>query len=620
MDLKPKQLLRRAAALLVAGATSMSLAVSAFADSFYGVNYGVTATLGSSSGYMYETNTTNSWKVTLYVATTDNGKIDPTTANITTEYQLSKVGTVVYDNDAHAANDVVLYPADVTDIKRSTAITYLAGKSISSTGISQVKSSTTYIPDSDKRSPNTDIVHGVTGDYIYRKKGSAVSKWLPAYGAYADAANNDKEFTQTVIEQMNLCLGGTESNFIPLYTKIAYHIGKEPKEKLAESKKQNGFTDYKLLLPQTEGCVVEWCCVIEAMPEIQINVSTSKYGFWSLLLRDSWGYFWIYHAAPAFMCGTDGNLHLYMDAYSFATYNEYSKQYYGYNSAIKDIAKVLTDFLSYRRLDSWKSSGALRTELGTIFCNTTVAKRALVHQTSQYYCGVPSYDANPQAFDIVNCPGYFAAYGGIGVLLSKLEDDENKVPVYYYVYDENNKFTGQIHTEYFDTGTDKNNPNLFVPSTSYGIPIADESLNSGSNAYNEYKDFWNAKAGRYYTAGYLREGNGGNVVTDAKGNPQTGATIITDVTPVTEKLKTYSSYKRDFVKSIHVKTVKAPSVDIYYHTYTYTVPDECWDEVNNALQGLEGLEYEKKLEELAKQYGFADKYTVTVTKREMPLT
>ena len=606
MDLKPKQLLRRAAALLVAGATSISLAVSAFADSFYGVNYGVTATLGSSSGYMYETNTTNSWKVTLYVATTDDGKIDPTTANITTEYQLSKVGTVVYDNDAHAANDVVLYPADVTDIKRSTAITYLAGKSISSTGISQVISTDWYIPGSDVRSPNTDIVHGVTGDYIYRRSGAEVSKWLPAYGAYADAANNDNEFTQTVIEQMNLCLGGTESNFIPLYTKIAYHIGKEPKEKLAESKKQNGFTDYKLLLPQTEGCVVEWCCVIEAMPEIQINVSTSKYGFWSLLLRDSWGDFWIYHAAPAFMCGTGGNLHLYMDAYSFATYNEYSKQYYGYNSAIKDIAKVLTDFLSYRRLDSWKSSGALRTELGTNFCNTTVAKRALVHQTSQYYCGVPSYDANQQAFDIVNYPGYFAAYGGIGVLLSKLEDDETDIPVYYYIYDENNKFVELKQETYTPDG------NGFIPSADYGIPIADESLNNsdqpiksttGGTRYFYYKDYPSLAC---YVIDFKGTSAGENLL-----NPSA-------VTDAIKTSKTVSGITTE-AKSIHVKIIKAPSVDIYYHTYTYTVPDECWDEVNNALQGLEGLEYEKKLEELAKQYGFADKYTVTVTKREMPL-
>ena len=33
-----------------------------------------------------------------------------------------------------------------------------------------------------------------------------------------------------------------------------------------------------------------------------------------------------------------------------------------------------------------------------------------------------------------------ATYGGIAVLISKLEDTEKEVPVYYYIYDENNNF------------------------------------------------------------------------------------------------------------------------------------------------------------------------------------
>ena len=63
-----------------------------------------------------------------------------------------------------------------------------------------------------------------------------------------------------------------------------------------------------------------------------------------------------------------------------------------------------------------------------------------------------------------------ATYGGIAVLISKLEDTEKEVPVYYYIYDENNNFVELKQETY--TPDDKG----FIPSTDYGIPIADESL------------------------------------------------------------------------------------------------------------------------------------------------
>lgn len=556
----------------------------------------------------------NSWRVTLYVSTKDDGTIDPATDAIGSS-TLAKVGTIVYDNifAADSNADVFVSASEHAETRSANWKDY--------TCVSPVKATDRQISGSGH-----SLAGG--GDKIYHKTSGPTE--LPMYGAYANEPSGSEPFIQQVIEDLNDRLGGSTGNFKPLYLKVGSLIGKEPQNKIKAAN-----YDYDLLLPTNSDCVVQWACVVEPLVERRTNTSGTFFEAFVYDLGKGFYYNRYMIQIPEGPCQ-----YMLLDAYETAQYNEASRKLYSTSESLYshsgagadeqhiEYTKSKTTILdlttkthtSSTCLEKWGECGQLAGEWGNLLANSATV--CYDTHSGYSYCGVPVAGASGSGLNYwsTSAAKTAATYGGIAVLLSKLEDDENKVPVYYYVYDENNRFTGQIHTEYFDTGTDKNNPNLFVPSTSYGIPIADESLNSGSNAYNEYKDFWNAKAGRYYTAGYLREGNGGNVVTDAKGNPQTGVTIITDVTPVTEKLKTYSSYKRDFVKSIHVKTVKAPSVDIYYHTYTYTVPDECWDEVNNALRGLEGLEYEKKLEELAKQYGFADKYTVTVTKREMPLT
>ena len=541
----------------------------------------------------------NSWRVTLYVSTKDDGTIDPATDAIGSS-TLAKVGTIVYDNIFNANPNADVY-MQTTEHAETRSVTWKDKFPF----VSQVKATDDEISGSD---------HFLVGDGDKIYHSTDCPDDLPMYGAYANEPSGSEPFIQKVIEHLNNRLGGSSGNFKPLYLKVGGLIGKDPRDKIKAAN-----YDYDLLLPTNSDCVVQWACVVEPLVERKTNIAGTF--FESYVYDVIWGN---YANDSIIQAPGDNFQYLLLDAYETAQYNEASRKIYSpsehlfsasademHIKGIRSITTILDlttkTHTSSTCLEKWGECGQLAGEWGNLLSNSATV--CYDTHSGYSYCGVPVAGASGSGLNYwsTSAAKKAATYGGIAVLLSKLEDDETGIPVYYYIYDENNKFIELKQETY--TPDDKG----FIPSTDYGIPIADESLNNsdqpiksttGGTRYFYYKDYRSL-------AGYVIDFKGTSAGEDLL-NPSA-------VTDAIKTSKTVSGITTE-AKSIHVKVIKAPSVDIYYHTYTYTVPDECWDEVNNALRGLEGLEYEKKLEELAKQYGFADKYTVTVTKREMPLT
>ena len=531
----------------------------------------------------------NSWRVTLYVSTKDDGTIDPATDAIGSS-TLAKVGTIVYNNifaiDSNA--DVFVSTSEHAEIRSAnwSSVTY----------VSQVKATDRQIPDSP---------HTLSDDWnaIYHKTSGPAE--LPMYGAYNNAPSGSDPFIEQVIEDLNDRLGGTTGNFKPLYLKIMPSLGSEVLKKINDSTSSN---KYDLMLPTTSDSVVQWACVVEPLVERRTNIAGTF--FEPLIYNPN-----ISSYQNLYMIREPEGSYQYMllDAYETAEYNENSRKLYSpdessagfFDDHIKIINTKTTilDLTTKTHPDSsclerWGKYGQLAAEWGNLLANSATV--CYDTHSGYSYCGVPvAGSIGPELnYWSTSASRTAATYGGIAVLISKLEDTEKEVPVYYYIYDENNNFVELKQETY--TPDD----NGFVPSTDYGIPIADESLN---NSDQPLKSTTGITRYFYYTdyqslAGY---------VIDFKGT-SAGEDLL-NPSAVTDSIKTSNTVSgiTTEAQSIHVKVIKVPSVDIYYHTYTYTVPDECWDEVNNALQGLEGLEYEKKLEELAEK--FSRRYCLSVS-------
>ena len=186
-----------------------------------------------------------------------------------------------------------------------------------------------------------------------------------------------------------------------------------------------------------------------------------------------------------------------------------------------------------------------------------------------------------------------ASKGGITIALSEKGDDE-AIPVYYYMYDDKNEPTGEVKTDSYtpaDTG--------FVPKQDYGIPIADESLSNtdkslvskqGKQMYFYYKEYPDLAA---------------NVVdykgTSAESEWRNPKAITTPI----KTSKTVSGTETK-AKSIHVKVIQPPSVQVVYHVYNYVVPDEDYD----SIKGLTGSALENAVKDLTPTVSSSNKSIV----------
>lgn len=500
MNLYKPKLMKRLIALFLAIATMLTaLPVTALAGVLIGSGDGVTtinATAGKWSYGYFDDQGINSWRVTLYVSTSDDGKIDPKRDSISGT-GLAKVGTIFYNNIFDIASYSDLYVQTVANTEtRTTAIQE------NFSYVSQITSSHWYIPGSDL------VRYG--GEKTFVKSGSAISKWLPIYGAYTNAPSGDEDFTERVIEDMNECLGGSNSNFYPLYDKVlnqagACKVGTEAGDKLDAAINEKGAIEgYKTLLPQNDDCVVEWCCVVEPLVERKTN----KVGaIWVTRIYDSEQR--IFDRGFMFQGETDPSQVLLLDAYETAVYNETTRKIFspyeyavteGQDNACINIMRMITDILDVKTAShssttcevDWGNHGQLLSEYGNKLLDSSATVCYDTHDGYTTYCGVPvagsdgailSYGIKGTgAASIALAAKKAATYGGIAVLTTEIND--NKIPVYYYIYDENNNFLRKEQDSYT-----QNETHTFQPSTDHGTPIAMESTSRGDKRFYEFSEY-----------------------------------------------------------------------------------------------------------------------------------
>lgn len=622
MNFKPKQFLKRIAATITAAALSLSLASQpALADGgFTGNSTGNSTYTFNPDGVTYGISLTGqyvSWRVSLYISTNKDGRINVNTDSIVGQKNLVYVGSIYYNN--FPTNRTVYAQTDYTADRRDNLVTTTYPR------VTRLRSTAKQLYGSDQFTPNKEPVYQVNNNSLLPSKvsecdGTKVKDIVEAGG------NNAGSFTETVITHLNEKLGGTKKDLEPIYTQILSSIvaakdslGADVVTKLANSKFAAGKTDYSLLLPTNKKAIVEWVCVVEPTCEICTHDNSA---FYDVQLYNSSTNSHKYNLVGL----ADVSAILAVDAYGFIQYNEHSKTDYAAASTLARIQTRIPDFQPYhawpKATNFYTAWGKLRAELSHNSPNFATVN-VDTHSGYTKYLGVYTTQMGATTFD-TDRSAEFAKKGGISIYQTKIAEPTG-IPVYYYIYDDNNKFV-ECKEESYDPAGNKNAK--FVPSKDYGTPIADESNNTSDvketiNSKVRYADYWNYVGPKSYRKEYMREAYTGysnlKYMTDGKGDAQNDEALITDAKPLTEGLAVYSNKKRDFVKSIHVKVIKAPSVDIYYHTYTYTIPDEYWDYVNSELAGLEGTAYEKRLEEIAEEKGFPLVYTVTEDKRTIAL-
>lgn len=627
MNFKPKQFLKRIAATITAAALSLSLAsqLALADDGFFGNSSGKIYSSYHKSGYTYGFSREGqnvSWRVSLYISTNKDGRINVKTDSIVGQKNLVYVGSIFYNN--FPADRTVYAHIDYTADRRNSLATS------SYPCVTELISTHKQLYGSDQYTPNKEPIYQVFNNSLLPStaqncQGTTVKDIIEMGG------NEAGSFTEKVIIDLNEKLGGTSGNLIPLYALIAKstakngigaeRLGADVKAKLAASKENTGKTDYNLLLPTNKKAIVEWVCVVEPLCEIITYEDTSFYDV--QLYTTQMGI-----CRPTRVGLDDLYTTLAVDSYGIAQYNEYSKYDYRDNSpTIKSIQKIIPEFVPYHvwpaATSYYNTHGKIRAEFGELNSKVFASVNVDTHPGYTTYLGVNT-STGTESFLLMTQAEDFAKKGGISIYQTKIAEPTG-IPVYYYIYDDNNKFV-ECKEDTFDPAGNKNAK--FVPSQDYGTPIADESNNTSdvketSNGKVRYADYWNYVGPKSYRKEYMRETYTGysnlKYMTDGKGDAQNDEALITDAKPLTEGLAVYSNKKKDFVKSIHVKVIKAPSVDIYYHTYTYTIPDEYWDYVNSELAGLEGTAYEKRLEEIAEEKGFPLVYTVTEDKKTIAL-
>lgn len=474
---KPKFIQRITATLTALSITLTSLSATSFAMSGDGGGGTSTAALGKYT-YDYDTNANLSWKIDMYVSANPNGKIDVANDKIDTD-KLPWVGSVMYDNffkGSEVNKNQVWLSTEYTNNCRDTFSRGFIGSQWTLPHATRVTE--------DKKAyllSNTMTVAHYTGNQLGLPTDVDSIKDIATYKAIVQNKIEDNNNLEWILKNINASLTdkdgnpGTNDNLKPLYEKILPLLGSTPKAKLVASKEATGKTDYDLLLPTSENCVVEWALV--ATPVVGWRARLSNAAFWE-----------VYDESNNFTILGNGipKVTLGMDAYTTAVYNETSKALYKNLDYVKSLVDMGLDPLreNWRVYKNWSGTNFYYEKGGKILneydkVSYNVAKAAFDMHDVAEYCGIPSLgsSASPTNFNCLSTnPAKFAQYGGITVYKNTIPDPG--IPVFYYEYDPNtNQPTGNVFTETFQPNGDTTAK--FQPSEAHGIPIAAESHKNG---------------------------------------------------------------------------------------------------------------------------------------------
>lgn len=499
---KPKpKLFKRLIALALAVVTAITaLPITALAESMtFGGNSNSSVTYTYSDGFKYgfkgDYGQHVSWRISLYVSTSDTGEIDPTRDSIVGQNGLGYVGTILYDNFTSIGTDVyyqLMYTADTRNATLynapdGTVRTFPYMTKVDS-GDKVLKHSDLAVITSNGGGPNdyTSTSFTPDGSPIYHNTTDLYTDYGLPYlasqcnGKVVENAVSTHEFAQQIIEDMNRHLGGSSAYFDPLYAKVVKAgLGSEVIEKLAESKAATGETDYSLLLPTNDDCVVEWCLVVEPISEYTTIYQPS---FWDCALYDDFYTCW-----EQVFIGLGTQTTIGLDAYAVAQYNEKSKVAYTYNSILETIKRNIPDFqttgVAAGDNKYYDKGGKLIAEYGTTNINNAASMNYDCHTGYSTYCGVNVAGASP-SFSYSTNPAYAASYGGISVYTT--DKDKSTIPVYYYIYDQENP---DAPPRKEIQSYSQNDTHTFQPSTEYGIPIAMESTWRTDKCFDEFGEY-----------------------------------------------------------------------------------------------------------------------------------
>lgn len=581
---KIKPLLQRAMAFLVAVTTALTaLPLTASAIEFVGNSNG-NATYSYGSGFTYGFHGQYvSWRISLYVSTSDDGTIDPATDSIVGQKGLGYIGSIFYDNfTPNISHDVYVQSNYTADIRNANIYNAADNTVKGFPYVTKVEQDHPYLKGSSSQDYQFDVTvnnrETFTPDDNYIFHSIDVPDDLPTYGSQCtgktvENAVSNNEFTEKIIEQMNNFLGGSSGDFYYLYNKVLQAgIGAEPLTKIVESE-----YDLDLLLPTNPDCIVEWCLVVEPVGEY---TTWNNASFWEVTLFDSvWG---MYEQG---YIGLNAKTTMGLDAYAVAQYNEKTKSSYESENVISYISTRVTDFepKNYTGTKSYTDYGKLRAEYGDTNINNAASFNYDCHTECNPYCGVNV--AGSDNFSYAYNPQYAASYGGISVYVTTKEES---IPVYYYIYDPNNPDAKPQKVEESYTF---NSSNTFYPSTDYGIPIADESTYQANLDNLEY--YYDFATYHFHPSGapssvpdvYPYQ----NYLIDSQGNPDE---INNPVSIETTALSTKGGTQNKPAESIHVKVVKQVDVEVIYHIYTYTYDG------GDADMSLSASKLEEKVETL----------------------
>lgn len=496
---------QRIAALALAISTMLTvLPVTALAASWSGdvISFATEAKVGE---YNFGYNSANnlSWRVDLYVSSREDGTLDPTADSVSGLGNAEFVGSILYTQESF--NGSVYIQTENSTFKRSSF------SSFSQTVLEQVYIKTNSysgnakiayynLPQVTPISASTKSItfsNHVSGS-LYRDTMYIVNEPAPN-GLPMDIDNvkegvveekvSTPEFTSAVINNLKERMG--ESQLLMKLSDCIHSTIINPY--LQEFQNTKDWEVFAPLYPTADEPLVEWMAVVSPMIQYNAN-SGNSVGMWFInddTYRDRASSIYdrdendelIYSsnepvvpkiASPS----SEGNVAkvtLILDAYTAAQYNSVTKaegQFGIYSLKALHGAMVEAGVsIPKERMIDYQNIGVMRKEYGSLFKN--IATASLVDEDTDPYFGVNC----STVYTDFSSDNTMAKQGGIGIYVTEIKDTA-KIPVYYYVYDENNNFLRKETDSYT-----QNETHTFQPSTDYGTPIAMESTSRGDTRF-----------------------------------------------------------------------------------------------------------------------------------------
>lgn len=435
-----------------------------------------------------------SWRVNLFVSTKSDGSIDPQTSNIPNQTGLALVGSIIFTQANLTDAQLFVQQDNDSALHRSSSVPTL---------ISNGPGMMLYNFPRVREWDGSSVVAGTLGVmagiyaadncYITGDSGMFQELGLPN-SVDIVASKGYRTAVKDVIERTSMNAEGKSYNvFINTVMHALHDISPDYDDFLSNiltavssnaalyaklMDVRNTTTDAEFvqrLYPSSPEPLVGWVATVEPMFAFCINSTAETGGIQytnsfcftpttSYLISGDNRYIGRYYPKVWYTGDTNRAGILLLDAYAAARYNSISKSVFTANSVNDYLYDTYGVIVNNSCASEYSSAGQLRKEFSSRYFEN-VASVAYVDEATSTYYGIYTSNASTAWTD-----SNMMLKGGITVVDQPIETTQ-VIPVYYYIYDENNNPTGEVIVEYYIP-----DGNGFIPSTEYGIPIADEAV------------------------------------------------------------------------------------------------------------------------------------------------